>query len=197
MHKELPTDGSLMMSTLSTAKMTSEQFLMMGEDPPGVRFELVNGEIVVSPSPNSQHSAAVVNLVKLLGGYIDEHNLGQLLIELDTVLSGNTTRRPDLLFVSRARAKIVREVVHGAPDLCIEVISPTSATVDRVDKFALYAQSGVKYYWLIDPHAQMIEAFSLKAGKYVLAVMARGTETVHLPPFPGLSISLKRVWAKS
>jgi Uma2 family endonuclease len=185
------------MTTLSTAKMTSAQFLMMGEDPPGVRFELVNGEIVVSPSPTSQHSSVVVNLIKVLGGYIDEHELGRLLTDLDTVLSEDTTRRPDLLFVARARAKIVRDVVHGAPDLCIEVISPTSATVDRVDKFALYARSGVKHYWLVDPHAQMIEAFVLKGGVYGLAVMGRGKETVKLPPFLGLAIALKRIWQES
>ncbi len=182
------------MSTLSSVKMTSAQYLMMGEDPPGVHLELVNGEIIVSPSPSSEHSTVVVNLIKVLGGYIDKEDLGRLLTDLDTVFTENTTRRSDLLFVSKRRGHIIRDVVYGAPDLCIEVISPTSATMDRVEKFELYARSGVKHYWLVDPHAEMVESFVLKGGAYVLGVTGRGGETVRLPPFAGLAIALKRIW---
>ena len=182
------------MSSLSTAKMTSQQFLMMGEDPPGVRFELVNGEIVVSLSPNSEHSSVIVNLIKILGMYIEEHELGTLLADVDTVFSQVTTRRPDLLFVSKRRSKIIRDAVEGVPDLCIEVVSPTSATMDRVEKFALYQVSGVKHYWIVDPHARMVEAFVLKGGAYSLAVVGRDKESVKLPPFAGLSIPLTKIW---
>src|SRR5947209_5151719 len=119
------------MSSLSTAKVSSQQFLMMEEDPPGLRLELVNGEIVASPSPTSEHSAVIVNLIKILGAFIDEHDLGELLADVDTVFTEDTTRRPDLLFVAKRRAKIVRDAVMGAPDLCVEVVSPASATMDR------------------------------------------------------------------
>ncbi len=182
------------MSSLSTSKLTSQQFLMMGEDPPGVRLELVNGEIVVSPSPTSEHSAVIVNLIKILGAFIDEHDLGELLADVDTVFDEETTRRPDLLFVAKRRAKIVREAVMGAPDLCVEVVSPASATMDRVAKFKLYAESGVKHYWIVDPHARMVEAFVLKGGAYSLAAAGRDKESVKLPPFAGLSIPLTKVW---
>ena len=182
------------MSSLSTAKMTSQQFLMMGEDPPGVRLELVNGEIVVSPSPTSEHSDVIFNLVEILRPYVRERNLGRLLGDVDTVLSPSTTRRPDLIFVSRRRVRIVQDVVKGVPDLCIEVVSPTSATMDRVEKFALYQVSGVKHYWIVDPHARMVEAFVLKGGVYSLAVVGRDKESVKLPPFAGLSIPLAKIW---
>lgn len=180
--------------TVSSAKMTSKQFLMMGEDPSGVRFELLNGVILVRPSPTSEHSEVIFNLVELLRPYIRDHKLGKLLGDVDTVFTEDTTRRPDLLFVAKRRLKIVRDVVHGIPDLCIEVISPTSATMDRVEKFALYESAGVKHYWLVDPHSQMVEVFVLKSGAYELAASGRGDETVRLPPFSGLSIPLEKIW---
>ncbi|HUO09328.1 MAG TPA: Uma2 family endonuclease [Phycisphaerae bacterium] len=178
----------------SLTKMRSQQFLMMGEDPPGLRLELVNGEIVVSPSPTSEHSDVVMNLIEILRPYVREKKLGRMLADVDTVLMEDTTRRPDLLFVSRRRAKIVQEVVMGAPDLCIEVVSPASATMDRVEKFKLYETAGVKNYWIVDPHARMVEAFVLKGGAFELAVMGRDKETVRLPPFAGLAIPLVKVW---
>ena len=184
------------MSSLSTAKMTSQQFLMMGEDPPGVRFELVNGEIVVSPGPTPDHSYIILRLSSILLPYINEHDLGTLLADVDTVFDEETTRRPDLLFVAKRRGKIVREAVMGAPDLCVEVVSPASATMDRMEK--CQAVCRVRREALLDRgfgDGGMIEAFALKRrGGLWLAVMGRDKQTVNLPPFAGLSIPLMKVW---
>jgi Uma2 family endonuclease len=185
------------MSTLSTTKLTAEQFLMLGEDPPGVRLELVSGEIVLSPSPTADHSDTILALAELLRPYIRKNRLGRLLADVDTLFSNDTVRRPDLLFVSQARLHIIKKVVSAAPDLCIEVTSPSTATDDRVEKFRLYAESGVKHYWIFDPHARMAEAFALKNGEYVPAGTARDRDVVKFPPFPRLAIRLAEIWPKA
>jgi Uma2 family endonuclease len=182
------------MSTLSTTKMTSSQFLLMGEDPPGVRLELVNGDIVLSPSPTTDHSRVIFALIRILDPYILKNGLGELFGDVDTVFREDTVRRPDLLFVAAARKQIVEKAVTGPPDLCIEVLSPSTATDDRVEKFELYRASGVKHYWIIDPHARMAEAFTLRREEYVLAASGRDNDKVKFPPFPKLTIKLADIW---
>ena len=148
------------MPIVSTTKMTAEQFLSLGEDPPGVRLELVDGEVAVSPSPTPSHSNVVVQLIVLLGTHINSHNLGELYQDVDTILGRFNVRRPDILFFSHDRTHLVGEkAMEGAPDLAIEVISPSSVEVDREDKFAQYRKAGVKYYWIVDPRLRTIHAW--------------------------------------
>lgn len=81
--------------------MTARQFLELGEDPPGVRLELVNGEVAVSPSPTPDHSFTVLALAEFLRGHIGSKNLGQLFTDVDTIFGEYDVRRPDLLFFPR------------------------------------------------------------------------------------------------
>lgn len=182
------------MSRLSTAKMTSKQFLMLGEDPPGVRLELAHGEIVVSPSPSPGHSRIAVQLTRILSTHIEEMGLGELFADADTIFDDDNTRRPDLLYFSNDRLHLVGDkALLGAPDLCIEILSPSSQEMDRQDKFALYEKRRVAHYWIVDPAARTIEAYSLKRRKLTLAGRARDNETPHLDPFPDLAIPLAQL----
>src|SRR5437667_1148803 len=118
--------------TVSAIRMTARQFLQLGEDPPGVRLELVNGEIAVSPSPIPAHTHVVLTLAQILKNHIDEHDLGELLGDVDTIFGEYDVRRPDLLyFVKRRRHLIGEKAIEGPPDLCVEVVSPTSGRTDR------------------------------------------------------------------
>lgn len=181
--------------TISTTKMTARQFLQLGEDPPGVRLELVNGEIAVSPSPTPPHSYTVLALARILGNHIEAHDLGQLFTDVDTIFGAHDVRRPDLLFFQKARLDLVGEkAMEGPPDLAIEVISPSSTTIDRKDKLEQYRQGGVAHYWIVDPKRRTFEGHSLKRGKYVATDQASGTGTIQLPPFPNLPIPLTKLW---
>src|SRR6187200_136743 len=91
------------MSRVSTMKMTARQFLQLGEDPPGVRLELVDGEIAVSPSPIPDHSYIVLTLSRILGDHIEKHDLGQLFGDVDTIFGEHDVRRPDILYFAKAR----------------------------------------------------------------------------------------------
>src|SRR5437868_2244053 len=118
------------MPVLSTTKMTASQFLMLGEDPPGVRLELVDGEVAVSPSPTPKHSHVVVNLITILNNHILATRCGELHHDVDTILDGFNVRRPDILFFSKLRMGLIGEkAMEGPPDLAIEVLSPSSIEV--------------------------------------------------------------------
>ncbi|MDB5331966.1 MAG: hypothetical protein JWP03_3117 [Phycisphaerales bacterium] len=185
-----------MMPIVSTAKMSAKQFLRLGEDPPGVRLELVNGEIAVSPSPLPRHSHVEKRLSHILLGHIIEHDLGNLLGDTDTIFGEHDVRRPDLIYFTKERENLIREdqAIDGPPDLCAEILSPSSRLIDRRDKFRQYAAGGVRFYWIVDPQLKTIEAFRLTGGRYRAVGRGQGSDTVSLPPFPDLEISLGRIW---
>jgi Uma2 family endonuclease len=183
--------------TMSATKMTARQFLLLGEDPPGVRLELVDGDIIVSPSPAYAHSHTDRQLTIILGNYINEHDLGELVGDVDTIFGNLDVRRPDIIFTAKSRLHLLDADQHGihfAPDLCAEIVSPGSATMDRVDKFKLYAKHKVPHYWLIDPEAKSFLAYRLAGSKYTLSASATGNEKVKAPPFPALEIPLAKLW---
>lgn len=183
------------MPIISTTRMTARQFAALGEDPPGVRLELVNGEIAVAPSPTPEHSNSDVELLFLVKQHVDEHDLGIVFRDLDTPLDLFNVRRPDLLFFSHERVHLVTpKALLGPPDLCVEIISPSSGTIDRVDKFEQYRAAGVPHYWIVDPLARLLEGFSLEGGEYVPSGEGRDRDVIALPPFPKLKIPLSRLW---
>lgn len=185
------------MPVVSTTKMTAGQFLMLGEDPPGVRLELVNGEVAVSPSPTPDHSYVVVNLITMLNNYILDRDLGELHHDVDTVLDQFNVRRPDVLYFSHARTHFIgKKAMEGPPDLAVEVISPSSIEVDREDKFAQYREAGVGFYWIIDPATKTIDAWELRGKDFAHIAHEEGEAVVKLPPFAGLEIPLSRLWRK-
>lgn len=183
------------MPIVSTIKMTAQQFLLLGEDPPGVKLELVNGEIAVSPSPIPSHSTVVINLIVLLGTYIEAKDLGELHQDVDTILNRFTVRRPDVLFFAKERTHFIgKKAMEGPPDLAVEVISPSSIEVDREDKFAEYLTAGVAHYWIIDPQERTMDAWKLEGGAYVVSGHGRDDDVLRLPPFLELDIPLSKFW---
>src|SRR6185436_12665212 len=97
------------MSRVSTIKMTARQFLQLGEDPPGVRLELVNGEVAVSPSPLPRHSRVEKRLSRILLNHIVEYDLGELLGDTDTIFGEHDVRRPDLIYFTKEREHLILE----------------------------------------------------------------------------------------
>jgi Uma2 family endonuclease len=179
-----------------TTKMTARQFSLLGEDPPGVRLELVDGEIAVSPSPTPDHSRVDRRLGRILLNHLIENDLGELLGDTETVFGEYDVRRPDLHYFIKSRVGLINwgKPIEAPPDLCIEIISPSSVRIDRRDKFRLYATGKVPHYWLIDPEEKTIEAFILNEGVYHPAGQGRDNDVVHLPPLPELGIPLGELW---
>jgi len=182
--------------TLAVTKMNAEQYFMLGEDPPGLRLELVYGKIVASPSPSYDHSYTDRQLSHILIGHIEDNDLGALVGDVDTIFDQFNVRRPDIIFIAKHRLHLIKG--HGIPiipDLCVEILSPGSATTDQTEKFDLYASSGLQHYWIVDPKGHTFEAFKLTGKKYRRVGHGREKDVVTAPPFPKLKINLARIWS--
>ena len=118
-----------------------------------------------------------------------------LLAPTDVVLSDTDVVQPDILFVSQARRHIrTRENIQGAPDLVVEILSPTTAERDRTVKSDLYAQHGVQEYWIVDPDARTITVFLLNGGAFEEVDTYSERETLTSPILAGFSIALDEIF---
>lgn len=181
--------------TVSTIKMTARQYLQLGEDPPGVRLELVDGEVAVSPSPIPDHGYTVGRLYRLLGNFAEKHDLGELYLDTDTLFSEYDVRRPDIAFFRKSRLHVIGDIaIEMPPDLAIEVLSPSSVKTDKEDKFKLYAASKVKDYWIVDPKTRTVEAYRLTRGKFIGGLRGSGSDVLKLSPFERLELPLAKLW---
>jgi Uma2 family endonuclease len=181
--------------SVSTIKMTARQFLELGEDPVGIRLELVDGEIAMSPSPEPKHSFVISRLTQVLLNHIDEENIGQVFGDVDTIFGEHDVRRPDLIYFAKNRLQLIGDkAMEGPPDLCVEVISPSSVRTDRTAKFKQYAKGKVAHYWIVDPRHKTMEGYKLVGRKYELIGSGKEDGVIRLPPFEKLDIPLNRLW---
>ena len=163
------------------------------------RFELIDGELMLAPAPVPRHQMVVIELLYILKEFVERHGLGKVLIApTDVVLSEHFVLQPDILFISTDRLHIIGERnVQGAPDLVIEVLSPSTTERDRVLKSSGYLRFGVPEYWIVDPLARTIEV--MRAGQTefdTLRVYTEGT-SAESPTFPGLLIDVSSIFAIS
>jgi Uma2 family endonuclease len=178
------------MGTEVIPKLTFEEFRELPSD--GKRYELVRGEVHVTPAPATRHQAVVQNLTINLGSHVIKNHLGEVwTAPLDVRLSGETALQPDLIFISNARAGIIQENwIAGAPDLIVEVLSPSTAAYDRATKLPIYADAGVPEVWLIDSQAKTAEVLKLQGKKYFVEATHAGDQVLTSNLFPGWQLSL-------
>jgi len=173
-----------------------DYFAMQGEYP---RYELLEGELIeMTPSPTSKHQRVSRNLFRLLDAYNETAHLGELLsAPLDVVLSPRTVVQPDIIFITeKRRAQLIGEHITGAPDLVIEILSPATGARDLNQKRKLYARSGVKEYWIVDPEDETIEIQELHGNVFsTLAIFEKG-QKLSSPTFEGLAVEVEQVFAK-
>jgi Uma2 family endonuclease len=113
----------------------------------------------------------------------------------DVFFSEHNVVEPDIFFVSRGRhATIERQLIRGAPELVVEVLSPGTTRRDRLAKRQLYAQFGVDHYWLVDPMTRSIEIYVLKNGEFDLTDILDSRAMIRPVLFPDLSIPVAEIW---
>lgn len=156
--------------------------------------ELIEGEVIVSPSPVLRHQVLIGRLHLVLIEVTRSKGGLLVLAPFDVRLDEDTSVQPDLLWLSAERGGLAGERrIEGAPDLVVEVISPGSVRMDRVVKFRLYERYGVQEYWLADPEG-VIEVFSLRDGKYALVGAYESGETF-TSPLLGQPVPLAELFA--
>lgn len=174
--------------------MTYDDLIQMPDD--RQRYEIIEGELEVTAAPSESHQTAVTNLAAILVPHVRRRRLGRLYVApFDVYFSNVSTVEPDLLFVSAERLGIItHRYVQGAPDLVVEVLSPSTRGTDQVAKMQLYARYGVRNYWIFDPDTRQATAFALGPNGYDVAAAAKGEEVFAAPPFEDLEIPLAEVW---
>jgi Uma2 family endonuclease len=157
--------------------------------PDGVRAELIEGEIYVTPSPSPRHQFALQGLSRLLQDWAVMHPGARVLTApCDVELPTGDVVQPDLFLV--AAEKVGRDRVRGVPDLVVEVVSASHPERDRLVKRDLYAHSGVPEYWIVDPDDGAIEVLRLASGRYGAAGYFRRGSVLASPTCAGLRVDV-------
>jgi Uma2 family endonuclease len=161
------------------------------------RYEILDGELSVTPAPATKHQIALGNLYRILSIHVFANQIGRLLLApTDLILAATTVVQPDLIFIDNDRSRVVTERgVEGAPTLVIEILSPTTHRTDRQTKAQLYAKYGVPHYWLIDPDQHVLEAYGLSGEQYNLLTRVQDADLFISSVFPGLSFQISDLWA--
>lgn len=176
----------------SRPRKTVEDFMRL---PEGVRAELIDGELFMSPSPQRPHQWVLGRLFNHLSQFVEEHRLGEVYVApLDVYLPTGDVVEPDILFVSEANLEIVQDWIRGVPDLVVEILSPEGVARDRLIKRELYARNGVQEYWIGDTEEKTIEVFALEGKSFEPCGYFVMGEELSSRVIPGLRIPLARVF---
>lgn len=165
--------------------------------PEGAPYQLIGGELVMTPSPVPYHQDILRALGYRLVAFVEERSLGKIYYApLDVYFSETDTYQPDIIFISKERLSIIGEKkIEGSPDLVVEILSPATAYYDLRIKKDTYEKSGVKEYWIVDPIQRTIEILVNKNGRFELVGAAKGEGEVKSTVLEGLSISLKEIFS--
>ena len=163
--------------------------------PEGAPYQLIGGELVMTPSPVPYHQILIGRIFLKLSKYVEENSLGIVIFApLDVYFSNTDTYQPDIIFISKERLNIIGEKkIEGPPDLVIEILSPATAYYDLRTKKDVYEQSGVREYWIADPIQKTIEVFVNKKGRFEPFSSAKGEGEVKSEILAGFSLALKEI----
>jgi len=150
--------------------------------PEGATYQLIGGELIMVPAPMPYHQEVSKRLEYLLYEYAElKQNLGKIYdAPIDVCLGEEETYQPDIVFISNERLQIIKEdKIEGAPDIVIEILSPSTAYYDLVHKKEIYARHGVREYWIVDPMEKKIEVYENKNGEFALFKKAGKGERIN------------------
>jgi Uma2 family endonuclease len=142
---------------------TYDEFARLPND--GNRYEVIDGEVLVTPSPSPTHQHVLATLIIALRSFVDGERIGVVLPDVDLLFVEGQFLRPDLLFVpNAARPGIASRGVEGTPGLVVEILSPSSGSIDQVKKPRRYRDFGVPEYWVVDPAEQAVWVWRFAEG---------------------------------
>jgi len=185
----------------STAKLTYDDLVAMFSDEDGVRRELIDGELFVTPSPFIQHQRLVQRLALSLGKHLETHrDQGEVFTApLDVVMTPHDVVEPDVLVVLGDQLDVLTDKhIHGAPGIVVEILSQGTRKRDLTIKRQLFDREGVREYWIVDPERNTVSVYRRAAdGSLPLTVTldAKDATTLTTPLLPGWELSLLRLFA--
>ena len=160
------------------------------------RFEIIDGVIYMMALPSRVHQEISMELSRQLGNFLRGKPCKALAapfgVRLNAAARDNTVVEPDLLIVCE-KSKLDGKSCVGAPDMVVEILSPSTAGKDRVLKFNKYLQAGVREYWIIDPDSNTLAVYVLKNGEY-FATAYGDEDTVPVHVLDGCMVDMKAVF---
>ena len=164
----------------------------------GKRYEILDGELHVSPSPRTGHQRVVQRLCAILARHVEARDLGEVFVApLDVLLTEEDIVQPDVIYVARANASIITaDNIRGVPDLLVEVLSQTHPELDTRDKRQVYARCGVPFYWLVDPWKKTLTELQLVERDYATVIQCGASGTFVPQLFADLTIEVHGLWTQ-
>ncbi len=186
----------------STARLTYDDLVAMFPDEDGVRRELIDGQLFVTPSPFIRHQRLVVRLTTALANHLELHpDQGEVFgSPLDVVMTPYDVVEPDLLVVLGDQLDVLTDKhIHGSPGIVVEILSKGTRQRDLTIKRQLFDREGAREYWIVDPEANSVAIYRRTAdGTMPLAatLAASQGETLTTALLPGWELPLERLFAK-
>ena len=161
--------------------------------PEGVPYQLIDGELVMSPAPNPFHQELLKRIFLRFYKVIEETEKGKVLFaHIDVYLDEENAFQPDLVVLLKdSLGKITEKGVEGAPDMVVEVLSPSTAYYDLRKKKEVYEKAGVKEYWIVDPDMEEVEVYVNEGGNFRIFSKAKKQGRVRSSLIRNLEIELK------
>ena len=179
---------------VTTPRLTYQDYADLEGDE---RYELLDGELILVGSPNEDHQIASIELGTQMHSFVKEHDLGRIFFApYDVVLTDTDVVQPDILFVSKDRYHIRTPAnIQGAPDLVVEVLSPSSSRRDWGYKRELYARHGIREYWVIDPTNRIVSVMTLQDGVLEIDQTLTEDNTARSSVLEGFDVNLAEIFA--
>jgi Uma2 family endonuclease len=175
---------------------TYQDYAAIPED--GHRYEVIKGVLYMSPAPTLKHQKIIVKLVSYLEDFVETSGRGEVYVSpVDVELSYRTVVQPDVIVIlNKHLDRLTEKRILGAPDLAIEVASPSTASHDRHKKQAAYARAGVPEYWIVNPKHQTIEVLVLEGSLYRSLGSFSGRATLPSQIVPDLPVSVEQFFPR-
>jgi Uma2 family endonuclease len=179
--------------TLANVRFNYQDYLQLPEDK---RYEILDGELYVLPTPNTRHQRVSQRILMALIRQTEERDLGEIFrAPCDVVFSAENIAQPDILFIRTERFGIIGDAnIQGAPDLVIEILSPATRHKDFEIKRKIYAGFGVQEYWIVDPDAATVEVLTWKEAGYITAAIYREPDLLSSPLLPEVALPLSEIF---
>lgn len=164
--------------------------------PEGGKYQLIGGEIIEMTSPTPYHQEILQNLNYYLSLFVRQNKLGKIYIApTDVYFSKTETYQPDILFLLGENLdKLKEKKIEGAPDLVIEILSPSTGYYDVKYKKSVYEKFGVKEYWIVDPKDKTVEIYENTNGKFVLFSDLSKTDAAKSKLLAGFEVELEKIF---
>jgi Uma2 family endonuclease len=163
------------------------------------RYELIDGELHMSKAPGLLHQRSGGKIYLLLGNFLADHPIGEVVFGPGVIFSDYDAVIPDLIYIGNERRKEIAagERIHGAPDLAIEILSPGTRNVDRdrMHKLKLYGKFGVREYWIVDAQLRTVEVHRQEGAQLAPFRVFQAAEMLETPLLPGFRCTVAQFFA--